>query len=335
MTSSHDYPQDRDGDVISQASKWAAYNQSGEGSQAAKEAFAVWYGESEKHREAYRAVKETWRDIGYAAVQDPDLDEEASRLAGAGPEKRRFSRRWAAAAAAAVVVCVAVVGRFQEPAEPVRYATAAGELKTVELEDGSLATLSGETVVLARITPRRREIELRAGQAFFDVERHEDRVFSVTAGGNEIRVLGTAFDVMKRADSVRVAVTEGTVEVVDVQTGDDAAVSSLILKEGELATASLLGDLGSKETFDAARALSWREGRLEYRNTPLTDVVEEVNRYRTDKISLADPALGAILITISLPIDRTDALLTGLEASEPVLVTRAPSAVRIAPRQAE
>ena len=134
---------------------------------------------------------------------------------------------------------------------------------------------------------------------------------------------------------MRVAVTEGTVEVVDVQTDDGAAVSSLILTAGELATASLLGDLGSKETFDAARALSWREGRLEYRNTPLTDVVEEVNRYRTDKISLADPALGAILITISLPIDRTDALLTGLEASEPVLVTRAPGAVRIAPRPAE
>ena len=98
---------------------------------------------------------------------------------------------------------------------------------------------------------------------------------------------------------------------------------------GQQVTAGPDGALGAVSDFDAETALAWRDGRLVYVDEALSVVIAEINRYRASKIRLADAALGQIRITIALPIDRTDALLSALEATEPVRIHRSAAGVTI------
>lgn len=52
------------------------------------------------------------------------------------------------------------------------------------------------------------------------------------------------------------------------------------------------GHAAARDRVDAARASAWRQGLLMYRNTPLSRVIEDINRYRGGKIILADRALA-------------------------------------------
>ena len=58
-----------------------------------------------------------------------------------------------------------------------------------------------------------RGVELVSGQANFEVAKDASRPFVVTAGGSEVRAVGTQFDVYKTADKVTVTLIEGKVAV--------------------------------------------------------------------------------------------------------------------------
>lgn len=45
------------------------------------------------------------------------------------------------------------------------------------------------------------------------------------------------------------------------------------------------------------RGESWTSGRLIFRDTPLRDAVEEINRYGDRRIVLADAAIGALPVS--------------------------------------
>ncbi|MBL4802764.1 MAG: FecR domain-containing protein [Emcibacter sp.] len=192
-----------------------------------------------------------------------------------------------------------------------RYETAMGELKTVELPDGTKVTLAGRSTLDVYFSDETRSVELVDGQAYFDVTSNKSHAFVVQIGKTKVRVVGTEFDIQKGEDDVRVSVVKGLVEVAE----NESIAPSKRLKAGEQIFASLDGNLGKIQTFQQETDISWKLGRLEYINTPLTRVIDEVNRYRIDKIILKDRSLADYPITISLALDQTDRLLTGLEHS--------------------
>jgi transmembrane sensor len=55
---------------------------------------------------------------------------------------------------------------------------------------------------------------------------------------------------------------------------------------------------------DATQVASWRVGLLIFRDRPLADVVDEVNRYRAGKIVITNPELGRRLVNGTFQLDR-------------------------------
>lgn len=341
-------PEPGEGGVRDQAEAWLAYLYSGVADDAGRRRFSQWLREAPEHAAAYAAAEQLWRDLGLATVaaETPREDDrvitpfvqrnmQAARTLGAGTRRRR--RRAAFAAAATLVIATAIVGflQFYDP-NATRYATAVGEIETVELADGSQVTLSGDSRIVARITEERREVELAHGRAYFDVVPDQQRrLFRVRAAATEIRVLGTAFDVNKSPDGIKVSVAEGRVQVteapslLDRLTAERApeeahqSPSELHLTAGQQLLASLDGaPLGKPARFNPVEELSWKQGRLRYINTRLATVVDEVNRYRENKIVLADETLGDFRVTTSFRTDETDQLLSGLAKSYPVTIAR-------------
>lgn len=272
--------------------------------------------------------------------------------AAAGASERRYRLRTAFAMAATLVIATAIVGylQFYDP-DRTRYATGIGEIETVTLADGSQVTLSGASAIVAYITEQERRVELTRGRAYFDVVSDQQRrLFRVRAGATEIRVIGTQFDVNRSPDGIKVSVAEGKVEVTEASSplnrptgskpssespaptssplagedrGEGDSPHPTILKPGQQLLASLDGvPIGMPKVFNPEAELSWKQGRLRYINTRLATVVDEVNRYRENKIVLADDALGDFRVTTSFQIDQTDQLLSGLAKSYPVTIAR-------------
>jgi transmembrane sensor len=89
----------------------------------------------------------------------------------------------------------------------------------MQLDDGSRVQLAPRTQLrLLSNRAKRVQLELREGLARFHVTHDRDRSFVIDAGPVQVRVVGTRFELERRSRaeggmSVRVAVTEGVVEV--------------------------------------------------------------------------------------------------------------------------
>ena len=135
---------------------------------------------------------------------------------------------------------------------------------------------------------------------------------------------------MSSKTSVRVSVTEGVVAVATGGSTGGAAgePAPLRLTAGERVIAGADGAISAPRAFDGAD-LAWRTGRLVFHEESLAHVVAAANRYRDVKIALLDPELAALPVTISVPSDNTDQLLTALEVSAPVVVRRSSVGVTV------
>ena len=192
----------------------------------------------------------------------------------------------------------------------------------VVLEDGSRVDLGGNSAVEVSYTRQQRLLTLLSGEAYFEDKQRTSWPFVVNAANVEVVATGTAFDVEKNKDQVSVSVVDGTVDV-SIR-GRRPVVSSEIeklsapkegavfqLKAGENLTVSAAGSvhfyLIAKES-----AIAWREGRLEFFDASLGNVVEAVNRYADRPLVIADPAIASERFTGTVFLSSIDGWLDSL-----------------------
>jgi len=241
-------------------------------------------------------------DSRAAAVTSPPSRAflEAARAA---PESPAPGRAWRilAAAAASIVLAVGIAATyFMHARGGVRYSTPIGEVASVPLQDGSNMTLNTSSRVRVDLSREERRINLERGEAFFVVAKDPKRPFVVEAGTKRVVAVGTQFSVRRDRNDIRVVVTEGTVRVEALRSAalPEAELSGTALTAGTIAHASD-GDVLVQKTSlpQAEEVLSWRLGYLTFRDTNLTDAVEEFNRYNTHRIAIADPQVASIRIS--------------------------------------
>jgi ferric-dicitrate binding protein FerR (iron transport regulator) len=123
--------------------------------------------------------------------------ERVRQTLGTKPQRRALFHLASVVAAALVVVCalVWVTSRNQGPVAGERRFGAEALAGPIHLEDGSSIVLApgGRGRLVTDATAVR--FELTAGRADFDVVPGQKRTFAVTAGKNEVTVVGTRFSV--------------------------------------------------------------------------------------------------------------------------------------------
>jgi transmembrane sensor len=230
------------------------------------------------------------------------------------------ARRWKipAALAASVLLAVGSVGvhRIQREAEPVVYETA-GTGRSIILQDGSRLQLDVGTRLAVRYTPRRREITLEAGRALFDVAHDPARPFSVAASTFKTTALGTRFQVELRDRVAFVTLAEGTVAI---DNEDATHVWQERLRPGEQLAIDVASAARNKQPIDPSVATSWSRGRLLFRDTPLAQAVDEINRYATKKVLLGDPSLANLPVGGNFIAGDSDLIVDALAAVLPLRV---------------
>ena len=214
---------------------------------------------------------------------------------------------------AGVVVLVAagagVAGWWHLPIARGIQTTPVGETRTIELPDGSRATLSSASRVRWAMSRSQRTIELEQGEVFVDVAADANRVFVVAAGSDRAVAIGTRFSVRKADRGTRVVVTEGRVRF-----SSTGGAAPAVLQPGMVAVAGGSELRVESMPLDQAEGLlSWREGYLGFRNTPLAEAVAEFNRYNTRRLVIADPAIATIPIGGNFRWNNIDVFVRLLE----------------------
>jgi transmembrane sensor len=192
---------------------------------------------------------------------------------------------------------------------PVQLASHVGEIRSMDLPDGSEVTLDTESRLTILYTDNERRLRLDSGRARFRVAHGDPRAFLVEAGTTEVVAHGTIFDVDVAGARVAVSLLEGSVEVRP-QAAASAPISSATthLEPGQrlvVVPSSAPQPLKSEEQ-------RWTSGMLSFEDAELGEVIAAANRYSEVKIMLADPAIGRLRFSGTFDPREPDAFAQSL-----------------------
>jgi len=286
--------------------------------------FRAWIAGDPERRREFEAIDAFWDDLG-AIESSPEVLRElaviarrralASKpaIAGSTTIRRRYGGERFWAVAAAVLLTVGTLFWIQhQPTD--RYVTSIGEQRIVPLADGSVVMLNTATEIRVHFSPDRRGVELVSGQANFEVAKDARRPFVVTAGGSEVRAVGTQFDVYKTADKVTVTLIEGKVAVKEAQVEAGTNTSEINLAAGEQVSYEVKTGAVRRASADIPRVSAWRARKLDFSDTPLADAIAEANRYSRVQIELDAPELQNARISGTFEAGRNDLFVEGLQS---------------------
>jgi transmembrane sensor len=297
-------------------------------------AFDAWLTASPDNAEAY--------DAALIFDQRLDLDARlAEREAPAGASAapvvalRPARRLWLWTAGAAIAATF-VAGAVLLPASGLiggrqtTYTTGVGERRTIALEDGTRIELNAASRLTVRFERNARRVRLDDAQAFFDVAKDPARPFLIEAGDTQVRVVGTQFDVRHRDGKIAVAVQRGLVEV-RAKGQDEAAPFRLKAGQG-LSHWEGHGRDARVVAVAVDEVTGWRQGRLIYRDRPLSEITSDLNRLFPRPVKLADTRAADMRLSGVLIVDKQDAMVGRLSQLLPVRTTTTQDSIVIRAR---
>jgi len=350
-----------DDKILTETNYWLMRIKAGEMTTASEIKFHKWLAADPKHQAEFDMMNAVW-DGADVYLKDPvalgDLNEALNGKASA-PRQRLFSGfslnfSMPRLAAVAVTVLLLLTGlwsiRYHE-GKPTIYFTNTGIQKMVKLPDGSSAFLDSETTLSVQFSDNSRRIDLKKGRAMFSVTHDPDHPFVVSSNNITVRALGTQFDVYKATGNrISVSVTEGSVQVdlkdteksgaahrapgasagqtdTDLEPGPEGNTGNLSLAGTVLASGQGMTIDENSNTYeirpiDEQRHNSWIDGRLYFYMTPLSEVIEEVNRYLDSKIVIGDSRLKDLPISLNFDINQKDSFLPTLRSATSIEVKR-------------
>ncbi|WP_241118867.1 FecR family protein, partial [Achromobacter xylosoxidans] len=229
----------------------------------------------------------------------------------------------ALAAVCAVLVIGGGYGWYRwdnTPGYVLDVSTAAGEIRQLDMPDGSRIALNFGSTLQVRYYPRRREVVLNQGEGFFDVAPDTGRPFTVDARQSRVTVVGTAFNVRTTPQAVIVKVLHGRVRV---QPDRDHGGQALSLGAEQGVSVDARAATYQTVAVAADSVGGWRNGRLVFRRTPLGEVAQEVAQYLGKPVALASPDLKTLPVSGFAATNAPAAFLEALPDLLPVRVTRA------------
>ena len=293
------------------AADWLIRVREAPGDAALARSLAHWLDERDEHRRAYASVERSWQIMAELAPAPAD-PQGHDRLEAPPPAVLAFPRRLWRPLAISAALAAALVAFLAAPAlvllMEADYRTGTGARQALALADGSRVELGADSAVAVDMSGARRVVRLLAGEAFFDVRPDPARPFVVDAGGVDVTVLGTRFNVRLTSTDAGVELAEGTVSLdypghgqahTRLVPGQSALVD---LRTGALVTGEIAVD-------DIA---VWREGRLFVQDATIAAVVEQLQRYHRAWITVPDGALAQQRVTGLYDLTDPDRALRAL-----------------------
>ena len=297
---------------------------------AADPAFLAWLEASEDHAAAWTRAEALWERAADDLRDDPLADAlRASALAARPPVlSQGVWPKLLAAACVTIALLGAGVGwrhlagrapssgtQVASAAPVIQQATRLGERRAVTLTDGTRLEIDSDTRVDVAFDEKARRLRVVKGQVYIQVAQDAARPFSVDARDQTIVDRGTEFGVRVMPGMMSVTLAKGSV-AVGARGGAMQA-----LKPGERLMVRD-GRPPMLQTVDVGSVLAWRDGFVEFSDTPLSDAVAEMNRHGGRRMVIADPRVGALKISGRFKLGEPERFLRTVSMLLPVRAVR-------------
>lgn len=336
MTEIVNFP-DEKAKIIKEACEWLARMDGHELSEEEKAELNNWFKKSDKHRRELERLAKIWDNIEDADINDALLvkEEKVQENYPFHHKRSRFPILKTIAASIFILISAGFLLHLnnlsQFKSTNGKYVTNVGELQTVMLSDGSEIKLNTDTLIEVNYSDGNRNIHLYRGEAHFKVAHDPDKPFTVKARKGDVRALGTVFSVRLRNDHVNVIVEEGKVRIRANETFNQNNNELLTIPEDTLKSEQknivVVANAGRNVVFgeqeiesivqeekeEIERKFSWRNGMLAFDDEPLSDVINEVSRYTSNQIIIADPEIRSLRVGGYYPISKIQTVLDALE----------------------
>lgn len=280
-----------------------------------------WIGASPDNRKEYGEFARLWDMTGNAVpTREIDIDTEWRRMESiVFPVRSLKPMRYLQIAALIAVVSVLAFLAIRQGKVEQHRSSPLGTSEVI-LPDGSRVTLNAESKLTFRkgFGESHRRIIL-TGEAYFEVRPNAGLPFVVHAGSARIEVTGTRFNVRayRKLNRISVTVTEGSVKLSEERN----EVKTTPVRAGETGWYDVKSRRITHSEIQNPNDLSWKTGILDFRNTPLGEVVELLSNTYHRPFTI-DPALNDCTVTVRFENRSLDEVLSvlkstlGLEISE-------------------
>lgn len=299
---------DKDSVVLEEAMDWFLRLREDARDPAVDVEFSRWLQQSAAHAEAWQNACRTWEVLGEVTPVHAASWQSRKVVTFSPPPSRRWGRWVAGAAALAAGLVLALAAPSLLIRLQADYMTATAETRRVTLEDGTVVDMGADSAIKVEVAGSSRHVTLLQGEAFFDVAHDSARPFTVDAGGVEVAVLGTAFDVQLSSEETTVELARGIVSL----SPEPAASRAVELAPGEMAVVDHESGAVVRGTIAVEDIASWRNGRLFVNDVTIASVVEQLQRYHPAWIKVANRKLASRRVTGLYDLSNPDRALHAL-----------------------
>lgn len=233
-------------------------------------------------------------------LQEVGVEEENNIRPIQSVNRRRF---WWSAAAALLLLAMAGTWWFGGSEDQFVEQTNYGETREIELPDGSIVTLNGNTsLTFGHWKEAATRTVYLKGEAYFKVKKipSTQAKFQVITDDLTVEVLGTAFNVNSHKNETRVFLEEGKVKLKlnhDVE-------KVLDLSPGEAMRYSALDqELTPPAQIVRDKQPNWRAGFMLFTETPLQSILEKFAQAHQLAFTIVDTTLAKTRFTVTLPLE--------------------------------
>lgn len=231
-------------------------------------------------------------DAAWAAHFEPVPVRRAPSRPPRHPSRIRWVARGAIGAAVAAFAVVALL-LVQRDTHLVTIRTDTGEMRLVELADGSTVRLLGGSV-LSYVDPERETVLDRharlTGRAFFDVVPSEE-AFVIETPTARATVLGTRFGIQADEGMTEVVLARGRLSLAPREAPD----RMIVLEPGQMSRVAAHALPSTPAPVDLGAVLDWT-GLFIFESTPVRQIVERLRAHFAQPIAV-DPSLEDEAVT--------------------------------------
>jgi transmembrane sensor len=269
-------------------------------------------GKHSENRDQYRKQLDTMWDVFDSVPQPTDdlegrIFSETTDISHVSPgQSSTFSWVYRAAAAVLLLLGVGVLLYYisQNDVSHITsisykttiHTTDRGEIIELHLSDHIYVQLNAQTELQVvsdgdEISPK---LVFLNGEAYFNISQAPEG-FAVTTHAGIVEVVGTAFNVRAREEEVEVAVESGLVTLRGLP--DEDVETVVRVPSGHRSMRQKNAPAIEPMPVDIDRYLSWRIGRFVFEQTPLSDVIINLERAYNVRIDLHHTDLEDIRVT--------------------------------------
>lgn len=258
---------------------------------------AEWLDENESNRNDFEVYKKIWKESSFyteSGIFDPNLAwEKVNEINRQKKNYRKYLKNISytvsgVAASLLVVLALSFTGILQkEPDVSVSMTADYGSRSEIILPDGSGVKLNSGSEIRYSYNPKEKIREVCfEGEGFFDVSKNKAPFIIKIAGGLNVKVWGTSFNLQAYTNDsvIQASLIDGSIEL-------ESRNEKRIMKPGEMAVFNKRTNRIQPVKGILSHSYGWLDNKLYMEDMPLSTVCKYLERWYDVEIVL-QPGLG-------------------------------------------